>query len=82
MIDPNETYQVTRIEYHCLSQCGCLDCQQERERRIRLESLPPSSVRSLTPYQAFVLGYISHLSSAGSVARELLSRRIDPVQGP
>jgi hypothetical protein len=72
MISPTEIFEVTRIEYHALSLCPCLDCKAERERRSRPG--PSSNIKYLSVPAAFLFGFISRRSTSGSVARELALR--------
>lgn len=63
----DEVFEVTRTEHHWLATCPCDACRAERERR-------EQSLRVVPPNVAYVLGYISSLTPAGSVARELMLR--------
>ena len=62
-IRDDEVHKVTRIEFHLLLTCPCLECQQERRKRRKHAVMPPDAARAL--------GYLKiNRPNAGSVARE------------
>jgi len=68
-ITNDETFEVRRTELHALSVCPCFNCTQERERRAANDSSSP--LKLLKPTAAHILGFISHLSPHGSLARKI-----------
>jgi len=66
MIEENEVFEVTRIEFHHLLTCPCRECVDERRRRRKQVVMKPD--------QARIMGLIPDRLNAGSVVRELANK--------
>lgn len=70
----DEVHEVTKTEHHWLDTCPCEACRAERERRKQSLRVVPVNV-------AYALGYISSLTPAGSLVRELMLQEEHSTEG-
>lgn len=71
MRSEKDIHKVTRVEYHHLPTCPCIECVKERKRR---EPLINNHIKKLSVKAAYHLGFLRRRSPQGSVARELMNK--------
>ena len=68
-MDNSNIHRIVKIEEHWLPTCQCSNCIEERKRRETIKS--EAHLQTLSPQNAYVLGFVSSQYRSGSLAREM-----------